>query len=113
MDWKDQLKAFAESDPALDPASIPAVNAEEPATEAKAPRHHLGRKLSFFTERKGRKGKTATIIAGFECDDDTLRETLKTLQRQLGTGGSARGGEILLQGEWAEQARAILEKING
>lgn len=64
-------------------------------------------KLAIHYERKGRGGKEATIISGF-ADDDEAREVGKELRRRLATGGSARGGEVLLQGDRREDAREAL-----
>lgn len=68
--------------------------------------------LAVFYERKGRGGKEATIIV---CPDsmsaaDTEALAAK-LKRTLGTGGSCRGGEILLQGDRRKPLRDILEKL--
>ena len=55
--------------------------------------------LTIFFERKGRGGKEATIITGFDSmNDEEVSEVARTLKQRLGTGGSARGGEILIQG---------------
>jgi len=56
-------------------------------------------KLHVTIERKGRGGKTATIISGFTIDDDKVSELARNLKTKLGAGGSSRGGEILIQGE--------------
>lgn len=50
-------------------------------------------------ERKGRGGKTATIVSGFTIDDDAVASVAAALKKRLATGGSARGGEILIQGD--------------
>ena len=66
-------------------------------------------KLQIFTEKKGRKGKVATIVAGFECDDDELQDIASEAKRHLGVGGSARGGEILIQGDCRERLAEFLK----
>ena len=65
-------------------------------------------KLQIFTEKKGRKGKVATIVAGFECSDEELEELASAAKRHLGVGGSARGGEILIQGDCRERLASFL-----
>ena len=51
----------------------------------------------------------ATIISGFECDDEEVKNIAKELKMKIGTGGSARGGEILLQGDWRDKVVEILK----
>lgn len=67
--------------------------------------------LLITYERKGRGGKQATIISGFECDDERLRDIASTLKQRLATGGSARGGEILVQGDRRADTAALLRSM--
>lgn len=72
------------------------------------------RQLTVFYEKKGRAGKSATIITGFSPDDpEQLNEAdnlARKLKHKLGCGGSARGGEILLQGDRRGNLRELLSK---
>lgn len=104
-DWKDALRALGGELPQEEASDDTAP--EEPA----APTARKKTKLSISMERKGRKGKTATIIYGFECGDEELEEIARTLKTKIGTGGSARGGEILLQGEWRDRAAELLREL--
>ncbi len=67
--------------------------------------------LKVLIDRKGRKGKTATIVEGFSCGDSELRDIAASLKSRLGTGGSARGGEILIQGDHCEDTRKFLQEM--
>lgn len=79
------------------------VNEDAPGFDpAKHPALHI------VMERKGRGGKTATIIEGFECTQEQLKEIAAGLKAKLGTGGSARGGEILIQGDCRDRVKAAL-----
>lgn len=75
--------------------------------QPKAARHTV----ALFFERKGRAGKEATII---ECDqtmtDDQVNALAAELKRSLGTGGSVRPPEILLQGDRRAKLRELLAK---
>ncbi len=64
--------------------------------------------LHVLIDRKGRKGKTATIIEGFSCSDEEVADIAARLKTRLGTGGSSRGGEILLQGDRVGEVRTLL-----
>ena len=59
-------------------------------------------------EKDRRKGKTATLITGYEEDCEEVRELTKRLKQQLAVGGSTRDGEILLQGDVREKVCALL-----
>lgn len=67
--------------------------------------------IHIVTEKKGRKGKTATIAEGFLCDDDELEDIASRAKRHLGVGGSARGGEILIQGDCRERFANFLRSL--
>ena len=101
MDWKDTLQALQSSGTL--PAGTDPVEAEE---KAEVSRRLY--KLNIAVEKKGRGGKTATIVYGFEGSDDELQALARMLRQRLGTGGSARGGEILLQGDRKTEAAEIL-----
>ena len=50
-------------------------------------------------EVKGRKGKTVTIVSGFQIDVDELKNLATQLKRRCGTGGSVKDGVIIIQGD--------------
>ncbi len=50
-------------------------------------------------EVKGRKGKTVTIVSGFQLADDELKNLATQLKRRCGTGGSVKDGVIIIQGD--------------
>ena len=62
-------------------------------------------------EKDKRKGKTATLITGYQDDCEEIRELAKTLKQSLAVGGSTRDGEILLQGDVREKVAEVLRKI--
>lgn len=105
IDWKDALGKLAAS------GALPQgeENTEENADTEAASDFRRASRLKIVIDKKGRKGKTATIIEGFVCTQEELERTAQMLKKKIGTGGSARGGEILLQGEWTEKAREILK----
>lgn len=67
--------------------------------------------LRVGIERKGRGGKTATLVKGFVGTDDDLQALAKQLKTRCGTGGSAKDGEIIIQGELKEKIVAILQSL--
>ncbi len=68
-------------------------------------------RLDVIMEKKGRGGKTATIVTGFTVDDDEVARIASQLKTRLGAGGSSRGGEILIQGDRRKDVVAQLQKM--
>lgn len=103
-DWKDALAGM------LGDASLPeGEEVQEKTSTKKSPNL---KNLKFFYEKKGRAGKPATIITGFgDATDAEIEEIASRLKKKLGCGGSARGGEILLQGDRREAARKLLAEF--
>ena len=54
--------------------------------------------LRVQLDRKKRKGKEVTLITQFKGTNEDLKDLCKTLQKFVGSGGSAKDGEIILQG---------------
>jgi translation initiation factor 1 len=54
--------------------------------------------LRVYIEKKGRKGKPVCIVTGFVGTADDLSDLARTLKTKCGVGGSAKDGEIILQG---------------
>lgn len=104
-DWKDMLQGFMEANPDLPQGDSEPV--ADTCAKVRKPR------LDIILDRKGRAGKTATIIAGFsgEQTDAEASSVASELKRRLATGGSVRGGEILLQGDRRAQAAEILREL--
>lgn len=65
-------------------------------------------KLRIRLETKHRAGKKATIIHGFEGSENELEQLSKKLKSKLGVGGSAKDGEIILQGDYVQKAKDLL-----
>ena len=66
-------------------------------------------RLFVRKEKKGRGGKVVTIIEGFEGPDNELDELAKDIKKHVGTGGSVKEGEIIIQGDRADQIVQFLQ----
>tara|TARA_B100000674_G_scaffold65611_1_gene45420 strand:- start:211 stop:519 length:309 start_codon:yes stop_codon:yes gene_type:complete len=67
------------------------------------------KKLKIYKEKKGKKGKTVTIISGFETQNiSQIVQLLKKLKVYCGTGGSLNDKGIQLQGDMQEKVKFFL-----
>ncbi|MEL6606100.1 MAG: translation initiation factor [Cyanobacteria bacterium J06614_10] len=64
--------------------------------------------LRVQVSRKGRKGKSVTIISGFTHNPQTLAALAKTLKASCGSGGTVSGSTIEIQGEHAPKLVTLL-----
>ena len=67
-------------------------------------------KLKVRLDTKHRAGKAVTLIDGFIGTEDDLQELGKKLKSFCGTGGSAKDGEIIVQGDQREKVMQWLGK---
>lgn len=67
--------------------------------------------LRVSTERHHRGGKTVTLVRGFVGTDDDLNDLARSLKNKCGVGGSAKEGEIVIQGELKEKVTTLLRTM--
>ncbi len=103
-DFRSAMEAFLKSNPDIPEGDI--AEEESPCRDA-----HNDFRMDVVLEKKGRAGKQATIICGFQGSDEDLLELASTLKRRLATGGSARGGEILIQGDRRKEVVDLLKSL--
>ncbi len=65
--------------------------------------------LEAHFSAKGRGGKIATIIKGFEGKEEDLISLGKQLKKKCGVGGSVKDGEIIIQGDVREKVMQLLK----
>lgn len=99
MDWKDALGALYQEAPQEEKDSVEILHTTAPV-----------KKQQFCLQFQRRNGKPATLITGFVGNDIELKELAKELKTVLGVGGSARGGEILIQGDVRQKVRSLLQE---
>lgn len=66
--------------------------------------------LYVSIDRKQRKGKSVTLIENFVGTTDDMKDLAKKLKNHCGVGGTAKDGEILIQGDFKEKIATFLEK---
>lgn len=101
-DWKDRLGVVYSTNPDYN---------YNGSNESRAETLEPGKQnLRVSIERKHRGGKTVTLINGFIGKEEDLKDLAKLLKSKCGVGGSAKDGEIIIQGELVEKVRNLLIK---
>lgn len=101
-DWKDRLNVVYSTNPNF---QYETENTEEP--ETLSPNQQ---KLRVQLDRKNRGGKVVTLVTGFVGTDDDLKELGRMLKSKCGVGGSAKDGEIIVQGDFKQKVIELLKK---
>jgi translation initiation factor 1 len=100
-DWKERLNIVYSTNPDFNYETN-----EEDSCETLDKKQQ---KLRVSIEKKGRGGKTVTLITGFIGKEEDLKELGKLLKTKCGVGGSAKDGEIIIQGEFKQRIIELLK----
>jgi translation initiation factor 1 len=79
--------------------------------ENNSPRKNVDGIVRLFIDRKGRGGKSVTIIDGLPYSSEQLKDLTKSIKRQCGTGGAIKGGKIEIQGDVRDLILPMLQKL--
>ena len=102
-DWKKRLGVVFSTNPDF---TYEEETEQEPATLAPEKQN-----LLVSIDRKGRGGKQVTLVTGFVGTADDLSELGRTLKVKCGVGGSAKDGEITIQGDFRDRVTALLKEM--
>lgn len=102
-DWKARLGVVYSTNPDF---KYQTQEQEEAATLPPA-----RQRLIVGIDRRNRGGKQVTLITGFVGTADDLKELGRALKTKLGVGGSAKDGEITVQGDFRDKVVSILQGL--
>ena len=99
-DWKKRLGVVYSTNPDF---KYTEEAAEDPDTLEPSKQ-----RLIVRIDRSGRAGKQVTLVQGFVGTQEDLAALGKTLKVKCGVGGSAKDGEITIQGDLRDKVTALL-----
>ena len=102
-DWKSRLGVVYSTDPDF------AYRTEETVEESTLPPGK--QRLIVTLDRRNRGGKQVTLVSGFVGTADDLKELGRILKTRCGVGGSAKDGEITVQGDFRDKVTSLLREL--
>ncbi len=102
-DWKKRLGVVFSTNPDF--------TYEEDTVQEETTLEPERQNLIVKIDRKGRAGKQVTLVTGFIGTADDLADLGRTLKVRCGVGGSAKDGEITIQGDFRDRVTAILKDM--
>ena len=102
-DWKSRLGVVYSTNP-----DFQYETAEEAEAETLPP---AKQRLIVAIDRRNRGGKQVTLVTGFVGKADDLKELGKALKTKCGVGGTAKDGEITIQGDLRDKVVALLKEM--
>ena len=99
-DWKQRLGVVYSTNP-----DFKYEQEAEPEEETLPPSKQ---RLVVTIDRRCRAGKQVTLVTGFKGSEDDLKELGRTLKVKCGVGGTAKDGEITIQGDLRDKVTEIL-----
>lgn len=99
-DWKERLGMVYSTDPDFEYETTKDVQSTTlPVAK---------QRLRVALDKRNRGGKKVTLVADFVGTDDDLQTLGKLLRTKCGVGGSAKDGEIIVQGDMRDKVVALL-----
>ena len=102
-DWKKRLGVVFSTNP-----DFSYTEENDAECETLAPDQQ---KLIVKIDRKGRAGKQVTLVQGFIGTEEDLADLGRKLKVKCGVGGTAKDGEITIQGDFRDRVTALLTEM--
>ena len=101
-DWKDRLNVVYSTNPDFN------YDMDDDQEQVTLDKNKQNLRVSL--DRKNRGGKVVTLITGFVGTEYDQKELGKMLKSKCGVGGSAKDGEIIVQGDFKQKVIDLLIK---
>lgn len=101
-DWKDRLNVVYSTNPDF--------KYETDGEEQQDTLPKEKQQLRISLDKRNRKGKAVSLITGFIGTTEDLEALGKLLKVKCGVGGSAKDGEIIIQGDFRNKILELLQK---
>ncbi|MBO6169404.1 MAG: translation initiation factor [Bacteroidales bacterium] len=102
-DWKSRLGVVYSTNPDFQ-YTQDAPEEQETLPPAK-------QRLIVRIDRRQRAGKQVTLVEGFTGTHDDLAALAKVLKTKCGVGGTAKDGEITIQGDLRDKVTSLLQSM--
>lgn len=101
-DWKSRLNVVYSTNPDFryETEDMPEANTLPPQKQT----------LRVQIDKRNRGGKVVTLVTGFVGTQEDLESLGKKLKTKCGVGGSAKEGEIIVQGDHRDKVSELLLK---
>jgi len=102
-DWKKRLGVVYSTNPDFEYTTQTREEAETLPPEKQ--------RLTVRIDRRHRAGKQVTLVEGFVGSSSDLLSLAKKLKSSCGTGGTAKDGEITIQGDMRDKLVGLLTEM--
>ena len=102
-DWKQRLGVVYSTDPGF--------NYSKEETPEETTLDPSRQRLVVTIDRRNRGGKQVTLVSGFVGTEEDLAALGRILKVKCGVGGSAKDGQITVQGDFRDRVTALLKEM--
>ena len=99
-DWKKRLGVVYSTNPDFVYEEMPGLQVQTPEPSRQ--------RLTVRLDRRQRAGKQVTLVEGFKGSPEDLSDLARELKKGCGVGGSAKDGEITIQGDLRDKVVSLL-----
>lgn len=103
-DWKKRLGVVYSTNPDFEYETVQSAATKETL-------HPSKQRLIVSIDRRQRAGKQVTLVSGFKGTQEELAALGRALKVKCGVGGTAKDGEITIQGDLRDKVVGLLHDM--